>query len=62
MAPKKPTASDKKRKAEASSSQISVYDTTKFIGPEQAQRFKDLEKRNVWPEKIFDINDTRIFS
>ncbi|MCI92869.1 hypothetical protein A2U01_0114166, partial [Trifolium medium] len=37
MAPKKPTVKDKKRKAEASSSQSSVYDTTKFIGPAQAQ-------------------------
>ncbi|MCH94046.1 hypothetical protein A2U01_0015001, partial [Trifolium medium] len=61
MAPKKSTASDKKRKTEASTSQSSVFDTTKFIGPELAQRFKDLEKRTVWPEKIFDINDTGIF-
>ncbi|MCI48958.1 hypothetical protein A2U01_0070201, partial [Trifolium medium] len=62
MAPKKPTAKDKKRKTDASTSQSSVYDVTKFIGPEQAQRFKDLEKRNVWPERIFDINDTGPFS
>ncbi|MCI67285.1 hypothetical protein A2U01_0088543, partial [Trifolium medium] len=58
MAPKKSSASDKKRKTEASTSQSFVYDAAKFIGPEQAQRFKDLEKRTVWPEKIFDINDT----
>ncbi|MCI93064.1 hypothetical protein A2U01_0114362, partial [Trifolium medium] len=38
MAPKKSSASDKKRKTEASTSQSSVYDAAKFIGPEQAQR------------------------
>ncbi|MCI37346.1 hypothetical protein A2U01_0058570, partial [Trifolium medium] len=41
MAPKKPSASDKKRKTEASTSKgtsrNSDYDASKFIGPEQAQ-------------------------
>ncbi|MCI21226.1 hypothetical protein A2U01_0042392, partial [Trifolium medium] len=38
MTPKKSTASDKKRKTDAITSQSSVYDATKFIRPEQAQR------------------------
>ncbi|MCI68640.1 hypothetical protein A2U01_0089901, partial [Trifolium medium] len=62
IAPKKPSAGGKKRKNEASTSKgtsrSSVYDASKFIGPEQTQMFKDLEKRTVWPEKIFDIMES----
>ncbi|WJX29401.1 hypothetical protein P8452_18047 [Trifolium repens] len=61
MAPKKSSAGGKKRKTAASTPQSSAYDATKFIGPEQAQRFTDLEKRTVWPERIFDIMESGIF-
>ncbi|CAJ2666994.1 unnamed protein product [Trifolium pratense] len=61
MAPKKSSASGKMRKTDVSTSQSSAYDATKFIGLEQAQRFTDLEKRTVWPERIFDIMESGIF-
>ncbi|MCI50457.1 hypothetical protein A2U01_0071701, partial [Trifolium medium] len=58
MAPKKPISStSKKQKTVASSSQPPQdFESNRFLGQEQYERYKVLEKRKIWPERVFDIH------
>ncbi|GAU52033.1 hypothetical protein TSUD_418690, partial [Trifolium subterraneum] len=71
MAPKK-NLSSKKAKTDAGSSKATtsrstrskstaVFDAARFIGADQFERFKALQKRKIWAEKVFDILPTGMY-
>ncbi|MCI18183.1 hypothetical protein A2U01_0039336, partial [Trifolium medium] len=63
MGPKKSSSSvTKKRKTDASSSRApQPFDDTRFLGPDQYERYRNLEKRKIWAEKHFEINPEGVY-
>ncbi|CAI8589655.1 unnamed protein product [Vicia faba] len=57
MAPKRNEASKKQKTSGAGTSrEEQTFDQTRFIGPEQEERYTKLVGRSIWYERIFDIN------
>ncbi|MCI68315.1 hypothetical protein A2U01_0089575, partial [Trifolium medium] len=63
MGPKKSAGTTtKKRKTDASSSRApQPFDAARFLGPDQYERYRNLEKRKIWAEKKFEINPEGIY-
>lgn len=59
MAPKKPVNTGKRKKGDASSSQRprnQPYDHERFKSRYHQDRYRELLKLSMWPEKVFNIN------
>lgn len=54
--PKISEASKKQKMGGNTSSQPRPFNSSRFKGVEQAERFKEHEKRKIWVEKLFNIN------
>lgn len=37
------------------------FDREKFLGPEQQDKYKDLESRNIWSKRTFNISPQEEF-
>lgn len=62
MVPLKVRRASKKQKTGGStSSQPRPFDSIRFKGVEQAKRYKKLEKRKIWAEKLFNINRQKTY-
>ncbi|MCI32533.1 hypothetical protein A2U01_0053747, partial [Trifolium medium] len=63
MGPKKSASGvTKKRKTDASSSRASQpFDATRFLEPDQFERYKNMENRKIWAEKHFEINPEGVY-
>jgi hypothetical protein len=61
MPPKKPSASNKRKKGADAGTPSAVqqprFDNIRFLGTEQSARYDNLTQRTIWPEKRFDINE-----
>jgi hypothetical protein len=61
MPPKKPSASNKRKKGTNAGTPSTVqqprFDNIRFLGTEQSARYDNLTQRTIWPEKRFDINE-----
>ena len=53
MAPKRQRVSS----AGAGSSRPSSFDGDRFLGPAQEARYKELEERNIWSERIIRLRE-----
>ncbi|MCI24195.1 hypothetical protein A2U01_0045378, partial [Trifolium medium] len=55
MGPKKGTTSKKAKTGAGTSRVTSPFDAERFSNLEQFERFQELQKRKIWPEKQFDL-------
>ncbi|CAJ2652977.1 unnamed protein product [Trifolium pratense] len=55
MAPKRPAASTGKKQKTGASSSHTAFDPSRFLGPEQFERYQILEKKKIWNERKFEI-------
>ncbi|GAU37514.1 hypothetical protein TSUD_21190 [Trifolium subterraneum] len=62
MAPRKAVNKGKKKQTTGGSSSRVNFDATRFLGPIQFARFKDLEKRTIWGENVCRLTSTGDFA
>jgi hypothetical protein len=62
MAPRKAVNKGKKKQTTGGSSSRVNFDATRFLGPLQFARFKDLEKRTIWGENVYRLTSTGDFA
>ncbi|MCI44360.1 hypothetical protein A2U01_0065599, partial [Trifolium medium] len=56
MTPKIPSSTKKLKTTASTSGTSRAYDRARFLGPDQQDRFRELEKRKIWSEKQFMID------